>query len=94
MPERLDGTDDRFLVECLSRKEKNIKYHAFLLLKWCSYKFPYIFQQWNVLEGKLKSNNSFQRSIGLMLLADNLRDRGRFVKTLDNYLYFVHIRNL
>jgi len=61
------------LVESLSLKEDNIRYQAFLLLQSRSLLFNDVYPYWDVFKGKLKSDNSYQRSIGLMLIAENVK---------------------
>ncbi len=86
--ESLDDSDVDFLVQILLEKEDNLRYNAFLLLQSNSRLFPYVHRYWDELEGKLSSDNSYQRSIGLMLIAENVKwdKEGRFDKTLANYL--------
>jgi hypothetical protein len=76
------------LVEWLSLKDDTIRYQAFLLLQnrsqFCDDVYPY----WDIFSGKLKSGNSYQRSLGLMLIAENVKwdSQGRMEVTLDDYL--------
>jgi hypothetical protein len=80
--------DIGFLIECLAEKDENIRYPAFLLLQASSREFPFVYRYWDVLESKLGSDNSYQRSSGLKLISENLRwDKdGKFAKTLNKYL--------
>jgi hypothetical protein len=86
--ESLSKDDVTFLVQTLAEKEDMVRYHAFLLLQANSKKFPYTYEHWSTLEGKLADSNSYQRSLGLMLLAENVRwdKEGKFDKTLTPYL--------
>lgn len=76
------------LVEYLSSKDDNIRYQAFLLLQSRSMFFDDVYQFWDIFREKLKSDNSYQRSIGLMLVAENAKwdEQNRMEKTIDEYL--------
>jgi hypothetical protein len=80
------------LVEWLNLKDDNIRYRAFLLLQnrslFCDDVYPY----WDTLRSKLRSDNSYQRSIGLMLLAENVKwDAGnRMEDTIDEFLMLLN----
>jgi hypothetical protein len=84
----IDSSELPRLVELLSEKNDGIRYQAFLTLKYRSRLFNDVYQFWEVFRSKLQSDNSYQRSIGLMLLADNvvwdLDDRMN--TTIDEYL--------
>jgi hypothetical protein len=77
-----------FLVETLSEKDDTIRYNAFLLLQARSRVYSDVYVHWKALEGKLGSDNSYQRSLGVMLLAENVKwdTEGKFGKTIDKYL--------
>jgi hypothetical protein len=84
----LDEGDIRFLVECLAVKDGTTRYHAFLLLQASSREFPHVYRWWDLLAANLESDARYQRSVGVMLIAENVRwdtDR-RFAKILDTYL--------
>ena len=55
------------LVEWLSLKDDDIRYQAFLLLQNRSIFFNDVYPFFDTFCEKLKSDNSYQRSIGLML---------------------------
>ncbi|MDD2591883.1 MAG: hypothetical protein PHP11_05145 [Erysipelotrichaceae bacterium] len=61
------------LIEWLSLKDDNIRYNALLLLQIRSALFSDVYLYWSILQNKLKSDNSYQRSIGLLLLVDNVK---------------------
>jgi hypothetical protein len=84
----LNATDIRFLVGTLNEKDDKLRYNAFLLLKSSSRMFPFVYGYWGELEKKLESNNSYQRSLGIMLIAENVRwDKDRkFNKTISKYM--------
>lgn len=88
-PARTLQTEDiEKLVELLSEKNDKIRYPAFLLLQERSYGEPDVYPYWDTFRDKLRSDNSYQRSIGLMLLAVNTRwdDSGRMEATIEDYL--------
>jgi hypothetical protein len=84
----LCAADIRFLVETLSEKDDKLRYNAFLLLQSSSRDSPLVYEYWGELEKKLDSDNSYQRSLGVMLIAENVRwdEDNRFGKTLTKYI--------
>ncbi len=61
------------LISFLSRKEDAIRYPAFLLLQSRSQMSADVFAYWETFRKMLFDRNSYQRSIGVMLLAANAR---------------------
>lgn len=84
----LDKNDIPQLVEWLSLKDDSIRYQAFLLLQSRSLFFNDVYPFWDTFRDKLASDNSYQRSIGLTLIAENLRwdEQNRIEDTIDEYL--------
>jgi hypothetical protein len=84
----LTATDIQFLVETLNEKDDRLRYNAFLLLQSNSRENPFVYGYWGELEKKLESDNSYQRSLGIMLIAENVRwDKdGKFNKTIRRYM--------
>lgn len=84
----LNSDDIPQLVEWLSIKDDKIRYQAFLLLQTRAIFFDDVYPFWDSFHDKLKSENSYQRSIGLMLIAENAKwDReNRMENTIDDYL--------
>jgi hypothetical protein len=84
----LGAEDVAFLVDELSEKDDKLRYNAFLLLQAHSTLAPLVYAYWDVLAQKLESDNSYQRSLGVMLLAENIRwDReGKFGASLSEFL--------
>jgi hypothetical protein len=84
----LNDADINFLVETLNEKDDKLRYNAFLLLQASSRQLPSVYEFWGELEMKLDSDNSYQRSLGIMLIAENVRwdKEGRFSKTISKYL--------
>lgn len=82
----LDNGDIATLVEWLTLKDNNVRYQAFLLLQHRSQGFSDVYPFWDVFRKKLRDANSFQRSIGMMLIAENAKwvDGGRMRDTLDD----------
>ncbi len=85
---KLSKEDVAFLVGSLAEKDDTLRYNAFLLLQAHSRLTPDVYAHWNILAGKLGSSNSYQRSLGVMLLAENVRwdKEGKFGKVIDSYL--------
>jgi hypothetical protein len=69
----IDKNDLPRIIEWLSEKDDRVRYQAFLLLQnrslYCDDVYPF----WEKFAVKLKSENSYQRSIGLMLIAENTK---------------------
>ncbi len=84
----LNDSEINFLVETLNEKDDKLRYNAFLLLQASSRQFPYVYKYWDEFEKKLDNENSYQRSLGVMLIAENVRwDQGdKFSKTINKYL--------
>ena len=76
-PEKVaaDLTDEEIkdLIPILSRKEDAIRYPAFLLLQSRSRISPDVYMYWDIFRAKIIDDYSYQRSIGMMLLAENTR---------------------
>jgi hypothetical protein len=85
---KLSKQDTAFLVDTLAEKDDVLRYNAFLLLQARSRLAPDVYAYWGVLASKLGSSNSYQRSLGLMLLAQNVRwdKEGKFAGVIDSYL--------
>lgn len=69
----LCAEDIPYLVARLDSAEDKIRYPAFLLLRARSAVSADVYPFWAVFAGKLDSENSYQRSLGAMLLAANAR---------------------
>ncbi len=84
----LDAADICFLIQILNEKDDAIRYNAFLLLQSNSRESPLVYEYWSDLENKLENSNSYQRSLGVMLIAENVKwDKdGKFSKTISKYL--------
>jgi len=77
-----------FLVNVLLDKDDKLRYHALLLLQSRSAGFSDVYPYWQVFLNKLTDDNSYQRSIGLMLLAENARwdTENKMEAALDSFL--------
>ena len=86
--ESLGGDEIALLVELLAEKNDAVRYSAFLLLQARSAFKDDVLPYWNAFFEKLASSNSYQRSIGLMLLAANARwdTAGRTEAAIEPYL--------
>lgn len=71
--ELLCAEDVAVLVSHLNSTEDKIRYPAFLLLRELSAFSADLYPFWGVLDAKLSSANSYQRSIGAMLISANAR---------------------
>lgn len=82
------STELPLLVELLSERDDDIRYKAFLVLRHRSQLSDDVYPFWDTFKSKLKSQNSYQRSIGLMLIAENARwdVENRLEDTMDDYL--------
>lgn len=69
----IDKDDLIQLVSWLAEKDDKIRYQSLLLLKNRSLYFDDVYQFWNEFRDKLKGSNSYQRSIGAMLIAENAK---------------------
>jgi len=84
----LSAADVAQLVEWLAEKDDNLRYKSFLLLQARSQACADVFAHWDAFVARLASANSYQRSLGLMLIAENARwdDSGAFAAVLERYL--------
>ena len=76
------------LVALLSEKIDNVRYQAFLALQYRSRVLPDVYPFWDAFQAKLGSDNSYQRSIGMMLIAENVRwdTQDKISTAIDPYL--------
>ena len=84
----LEQADIPALIERLASAEDKIRYPAFLLLKERSAICADVYPFWDALDEKLTHENSYQRSIGAMLLSANAKHdaQGKLKQTLPRYL--------
>lgn len=84
----VDATELPNLVALLSEKNNTVRYQAFLMLQCRSRVMPDVYPFWDTFRAKLNSDNSYQRSIGIMLIAENTRwdTRDHILQTIDAYL--------
>ncbi len=85
---QLGEADISMLVARLDSQEDKIRYPAFLLLRARSAIYDDVYPFWDLFVEKLSHENSYQRSLGAMLLAANARHdkEGRMRSTLPHYL--------
>lgn len=69
----LEENDVKALVDWLSEKDDKIRYQSLLLLQSRQKLSEDVYPYWDIFREKLKSDNSYQRSIGLMMIAGNVR---------------------
>lgn len=86
--DELSSDDIRILVDCLNLIDDKLRYKAFLLLSDRAEKYDDVFYYMKIMKDKLKSGNSYQRSIGLMLIAINSKwDKELIIDgIIDDYL--------
>lgn len=84
----LSADDLPRLVTLLNEQDDILRYPALLLLKCRSQSADDVYPFFDVFASKLKSDNSYQRSIGLMLMAENARwDRqGKLDAAINDFL--------
>ena len=89
LSKNVNATDVYFLIQALDEKDDAARYNAFLLLQSSSRESPLVYEYWSILERKLECPNSYQRSLGLMLIAENVRwdKKDNFSKTISKYLH-------
>ena len=90
--ESLEPADIEILVLRLDFAEDKIRYPAFLLLRARSAISDDVYPFWDVLAEKLGSENSYQRSIGAMLLAANAQ-HGTTEKMRDTLPRYLRLLN-
>ncbi len=73
LAEALVPDDIPYLAGLLEEKNNDIRYAAFLTLQKRSITHSDVYPFWDTLAQKLDHENSYQRSIGVMLLAENIR---------------------
>lgn len=88
----LTGEELRFLVELLAEKDDKIRYPSLLLLQNRASQTNDVYPYWDIFRRKLESANSHQRSIGLLLLAENTKwdTDNRMDQTVDSFLEHVN----
>lgn len=69
----LDDNAIASLVDWLSEKDDVIRYNAFTLLLERSKIQSDVYPYWDIFKAKMKSENSYQRTIGIQLLVENVR---------------------
>lgn len=85
---RLSAEDIDFLVKLLSEKDNNIRYAAFQVLQKRSEISGDLYSYWDSFAARLSSENSYQRSIGIMMLTENVRwdKEGRFNGIFEEFM--------
>ncbi len=88
----LTEEDIKQLIEWLSLKDDAIRYQAFQLLQKRSEFTGDVYIYWDFFREKLKSDNSYQRSIGLMLIAENAKwdTQEKLEETIKEYLELLY----
>jgi hypothetical protein len=86
--ETLGADDISQIVDWLALDDDNARYKALLLLQCRSSYADDVYPYWEAFVTRLKSDNSYQRSIGLMLIADNAKwdTAGKMEAAFEDYL--------
>ena len=71
--EKVGENDIDLLVAWLKEKDDTIRYAAFLLLQLLSLNSCKVYKYWDTFAGMIDDDNSYQRSLGLMLISENVR---------------------
>lgn len=92
MSKSLDEEALHQLVDWLAEKDDILRYNSFLLLQHRSKYFGDVYPYWDIFCEKLKSGNSYQRSIGLVLISANAKwDRdNKLDDAIDEYLLLLN----
>ncbi len=85
--EHLTKEDIAFLFSLLSSKNDEIRYICFLTLQSRSRTHNDVYAYFDLLTQKLTNHNSYQRNIGLVLLAENIKwdKQDKFAAVYDEY---------
>ena len=85
---QLNTNDIEYLINLLNEKNNEVRYTAFLVLQSSSQMFSDVYKYWKDFCKKLSNSNSYQRSIGIMLIAENNRwdDQNKFRDIINIYL--------
>ncbi|OOM79501.1 hypothetical protein [Clostridium sp. BL-8] len=88
----INKNDISQFVEWLSEKNDKVRYNSLLLLENYSAYFKDVYFFWDVFIEKLRNKNSYQRIIGLKLIADNVKwdEDNKFEKIFDEYFNFLN----
>lgn len=71
--EKVGENDIDLLVAWLKEKDDTIRYAAFLLLQLLSANSCKVYKYWETFSRMIDDDNSYQRSLGLMLVSENIR---------------------
>lgn len=96
LSKELDPSDLDTLVDWLSEKDDKIRYQSLLLLQCRAKHSADLYRHWSLFKDKMTSENSYQRSIGLMMIAANVKwDKyNRFEQIFDEYCVLLNDEKL
>jgi hypothetical protein len=85
---RVDKAEMVLLMEWLKEKDEQLRYAVFSILRLVSDRCDLVYHYWDTFAGMIDDQNSYQRNLGLMMIAANIRwDSGdKFGKICANYL--------
>lgn len=93
LAETLSHSDIEFLVDLLTAKHDEVHYAAFLALRNRSEMFADVYPHWDTFVAMMNHKNSYHRSIGIMLIAENVRhDKDKKLDSIINE-YQSHCRD-
>lgn len=86
--EKVGEDDIELLVGWLKEKDDTIRYIAFLLLQLLSANNCKVYKYWDTFARMIDDDNSYQRSLGVMLISENVRwdKENRFGVICSKYL--------
>jgi hypothetical protein len=85
---RVDKAEMALLMEWLKEKDDTIRYATFTILRLVSARCDLVYHYWDTFAELIDDPNSYQRSIGLILISENIRwdSSDKFGKICSNYL--------
>ncbi|MEL7608065.1 MAG: hypothetical protein AAGU74_01005 [Bacillota bacterium] len=85
---KLTPGDIAALVDELAQKDDALRYAAFSALQKRSEQTPDVYPHWDRFAKRLDDENSYQRSVGIMLIAENVKwdKEGRFRQVFGSYM--------
>jgi len=73
LAKEINSEDIAFLVDLLNEKNDDFRYPAFLTLQKRSRLLPDVYKYFDTFVNKMDSDNSYQRSIGIILISENIK---------------------
>lgn len=85
---RVNKDEMVLLMEWIKEKDDTIRYATFTTLRLVSARCDLVYHYWDTFAGMMDDPNSYQRSIGLMMISENIRwdSADKFSKICPSYL--------